>query len=288
MVRAVWLYSFRDPGWSTQDAVTRVSKLGLNRVFLSLGQTLDHERLDPFDPNADNNYIGQVVGFVQAASNAGIDIHAMTLESPQFTLDAKHASAVQNHVQHILNYNEAQATAATMLKGIHIDTETASTGGEHVWDGVDDSSLDLLLDQYLGLLQAIRIAITTSSQNLEFSALLPWWFNAPAHANTLPHGNATLLARSLDVLVLQDYGGSDGRTTHLDPFGEATYTVAKAPTIIGIGSNYPSSADLVNAENILDAKPWVLPVNYRGTSIFDYEHLPAAPGPAAPSNLVVR
>ncbi len=111
-VRAVWMYDFNtwkgEPNFGGR--IQSASAYGFNTIYLGVLSDL----LDETD------YGGKMDRFVSQAKLLNIEVQALTLQDPHFSLAYKHEAAL-GRIQEILDYNIAHPDAA--FSGIHIDPE---------------------------------------------------------------------------------------------------------------------------------------------------------------------
>ncbi len=263
-VNGVWMYGFED-GFDNAEEVGYLSDMGINQIYLSMGIAENHKLIDQGSGSYDGTYTAGLSDFITRSNNAGISVHAMTLEDPVFTYTDNHAAGF-GLVDNILSYNTSNSGAA--FDGIHINVDPWTLGD---WDPVDWVYNNNLLGQYIDLTSGISDQITTHSQPLEFSATIAWWFNEEANNGILTNGYTTTLTENVDVLVPLVYDGVGG--SWLDIVDRAGDEISEAPTLIGIGAHeFTSYSDVINAQTGLDAA-FSGNSNYMGTSVFKYDSL---------------
>lgn len=267
-VRAVWMYGF-ESSFNNATEVGYLSAMGINQVYLSMGSISAHKKIDQSDPGYSTTYTYRLSDFITRANAAGIRVHAMTLEDPDFTLTQNHALG-EVLIGNILSYNAHNPLAR--FDGIHINVESWNPS---LWQSGDLNDLDLLLDEFLGLLSWIRNQVDTHEtvygQSIVISFSVAWWFNEQADAGALPNGDAGLLSTYVDVLVPLVYDGVgstfDGIVSRVDD------EISEAPTVIGIGSHeFSSCYETQNIQSGLDEYYSQTP-DFLGTSVFKYAHL---------------
>lgn len=274
--RGVWLYYFPTTSFDNAALVSRLGDLLVNKVYLSMGNANQHRALDPGQTAYyDSAYVARLADFISRAHAAGISVHAMTLEAPDFTRTTYHALG-RSLVGHLLVYNTNHASDA--FDGIHLDVEPWDPS---VWTGCCDlvtgdfAQLDALMVEYRALLADLRSDLdahqTATGQDLTFSGTVPWWLNDEATIpDRVPNGRASVLATNLDVLVVL-VAGTVG-TNLATIIGAANDEVLAAPVEIGLYTDnlsYQDRAIAVTALNNLYAAS----ANYRGTATFHFATL---------------
>ena len=84
------MYGFRDLDHAA--VLANLTDMGINQVFLSLGDTVAHQKLDPSNVNYDIEYATAMQEFISSANGLGIAVHAMTLEDPAFAFTTTRAA----------------------------------------------------------------------------------------------------------------------------------------------------------------------------------------------------
>lgn len=267
-VNSVWMYGFEN-GFDNATEVGYLSSMGINQVYLSIGSVAVHRMIDDSSGSYDASYTNNLADFISRSNNAGISVHAMTLEDPFFT-DTNNHSFGSGLIDNILSYNSRNANAA--FDGIHINVEAHNP---LVWQSGTLNELNVLLAGYNILTSSIYDQINTFEaavgQNIIFSGSVAWWYNENAYSGVLPNGYATLLSQNLDVLIPLVFDGVGGSL--IDIVNKSGDEISAAPTIIGIGTHeFATYGDVMGVRTGLDATFSGYP-NYLGTAIFDYNSL---------------
>ena len=119
--RAVWMYHFSD--LDNEETVKDLRDMGINIVFLST----DSSKLLPSGENSSIIYTQKIHDFIGKAHNAGIKIHAMTLEDTGFTFSKYHKRG-EELIKWIVDFS-VYSKPNEAFDGIHIDTEPHSLAG---------------------------------------------------------------------------------------------------------------------------------------------------------------
>lgn len=255
-VRAVWMYGFSS--FDNTLVTQNLNAMGINRVFLSTNS---------LSLESDAAYRTKMLDLLAQAHAAGIEIHAMTLEDPNFTYD--HASA-QVHFGRFLDFCEANPSSC--FDGIHIDVEPHDVTNWSAWrDAADDAAKNLIMESYVQLLATLRTQLDERpAVSLPFSAAIAWWWNENAVSGSLPAAAAGNLAAHLDYLVPMAYRENADRI-----HAGAADEVAIAPTLVGINVpdlDLPDYASVLATSAELDARFAGQP-NYLGIATFRYTTL---------------
>ncbi|MCF8245257.1 MAG: hypothetical protein K9J37_12745 [Saprospiraceae bacterium] len=304
-VRAVWMYKFEQ--WMNEpnfgNRVSKVSAIQFNLIYLGV----DSEKL-----NIAGTYKDKIIAFVTLANSLGIDVHALTLQDPHFSLSYKHAAALAR-IQNILQYNISNPNAA--FDGIHIDPEphilidwdhpihpfwTTQQENEALNSAGSLEALALanpvmvneiktrraeVMTQFVSLLQQIRAQKidtynATHDPDIIFSSTVGWWYNELRNGTTngyLPTG-ATGLTAKLHVIVPMVYSGGIGQSA-ADIISKVKDEIqmAHAPTIIGISVEALTNfAGVQSAINLL-TQGFVSDAAYQGISVFQFDFITGTP-----------
>jgi hypothetical protein len=273
-LRSVWMCNF-------QKAAVRAAALvgwkarGVRRVFLSLPKTWKA------------SFGSELPEIVGDAHDAGIEVHAMTLEDADFLI--KYRDSVGETLAPILKYCDNHSEAS--FDGVHLDVEPHAHKDWHIGENLTEAqraSNDALLARMLEVFHEVRDRVDAkglptgwSGQPFQVSAAVAWW--APHY----PSGQAAnLVGHGLDFVVPMIYDGA-GPTVALVKT-RAQLLMGGAPTVVGIGAGElkqtppdPGRTPFETALRRLEAE---LPgtgagANYRGLSAYRYQDWPE---PSAP------
>ena len=262
--RAIWMYQF--PELDNKETIKELLDMGINLVFLST----DSSRLLPSGTNASRAYTQKMRDFINRSHNAGISVHAMTLEDTGFTFSKYHARGAQL-VEWIIDFS-ADSETLEPFDGVHIDTEPhALPSWSDAMANQDWAGMEKTMQQYVQLLATIHDTLRTSPVTLPLSPAIHWKYSEWAADGKVPSADPEILGRYVDFLVPMVYEITGSAKIHSRSLGEAT----KVPTLVGISaidfSGYESLKDSIAAlgERFKDED------KYMGTSVFKFSTLKA-------------
>ncbi|MEW6606719.1 MAG: carboxypeptidase regulatory-like domain-containing protein [bacterium] len=253
--RYVWMYEFEK--FDNEEVINYLYNMEINGVFLSL----DVRKINEGNPNYSATYTAKLQDFINQANTEGIEVHAMTLEAPNFTYESEHQNGI-DLVEDVIAYCRNNPLLA--LKGVHIDTEP------HVldeWQNGDWNRREILMQSYVLLLSKIRDTLDANSDvSLHFSAAIAWWYNEKANEGKLPSGDTLNLAKYLQTVVPMVYVSPDGIISRVED------EIEEADTIVGIKVEdffnfYKELKDtMVKIDKEFESK-----THYKGISVFEYK-----------------
>lgn len=241
-VRAVWMYNFSV--LDNASTISKLTELDINRVYLGVSA----KKLLPSGERASLDYTNKLKDFISLATANNIEIHAMTLMGNTFFLNSKHARSEQ-YIRWLTDY-QSDATINEKFSGIHLDTEPHTlsqwkTAKKHG----DWATVEGLMAQYVSLLSKLEPIIHDADSDLDFSAALHWKYNERADQGLVPSGDAQVLSRYLDTLVLMVYSTDSIfkiQERSEDEFNEAN-------TVVGIDAkSFENYSETVYVQRTLD------------------------------------
>ncbi len=255
--RAVWTYQIES--WSRPDEkLAEIGNNGYNVIFASIDTT----RLTGAS-HADEVYSRHLTSCISAASGSGIEIHAMIMEQPSYTLAANHPKALLE-LERLLQFNELYPD--TQFAGIHLDVEPHALD---MWkDAADDYSDGVredLLKQFLSLLE--KSSNVCSGEKITLSAAMTWWYDSKYRDGLLPSADTGLYSEYLDLLVVMAYSNS------VEPVSQAADECKIMPVVVGITVDNYQSIDQLNSEIGKIESDLSFENNYKGYAVFTYEKM---------------
>ncbi|MCA9838591.1 MAG: hypothetical protein KC422_16855 [Trueperaceae bacterium] len=226
----------------------------------------------------DARYENELASFIALAKRHKIEVHAMVLEDPGFSLAQEHSGALLT-IRNIISFNQKHPDSSFF--GLHIDTEPhklelwkkrPGDDAPQTWEG-----RELLMQDYVLLLSQIRSYLNDFESRLEFSGAIAWWYNERAQRGTLPSGSATVLSSYLDVLVPMVYFDTqvnDLSFAETTIFNRSIDELQSANTIIGINLDEFKSYSPATLEQFIKNlnRRYETQTTYKGISLFSLEN----------------
>jgi hypothetical protein len=253
--RGVWI-------WGT-DVVTDPTA---QREFLDFAQSKDLASaylnayfLLPNEANKVRNFIAQ-------AEAVGTKVELLSGD-PTWALTPNHAIAL-DFVQQVITFTKSITGGAGRPVGVHLDIEPYILSE---WG----SSSDVIIPQYLDLLNSVRQEITTSTAPLTLTVDIPFWFDtitATYKSVTKPLNQH--VQDLVDRVVIMDYrdfaAGSDGIIVHAQNEMDYAQSITKV-VVIGVETNEAEPEKVTffeEGETVMEEELAIVKQHYQASPAF--------------------